>query len=46
VGGYFEKLGAHRAQPIEEKHEKITLREPTPEPESKSPRFLQGKLNL
>jgi hypothetical protein len=46
VGGFLEKLGAHRAQPIEEKHEKITLRELTPEPESKSPRFLQGKLNL
>ncbi len=46
VGAYLEKFGAHRAQPIEEKHEKITLREPTPEPESKSPRFLQGKLNL
>jgi hypothetical protein len=46
VGGFFEKLGAHRAQPIEGKHEKITLREPTPEPESKSPQFLQGKLSL
>jgi len=46
VGAYLEKLGTHRAQPIEEKHEKITLREPTPEPESKSPRFLQGKFNL
>jgi hypothetical protein len=46
VGAYLEKLGTHRAQPIEEKHEKITLREPTPEPESKSPQFLQGKLNL
>ena len=46
VGAYLEKFGAHRAQPIEEKHEKITLREPTPEPESKSPRFLQRKLNL
>ena len=46
VGAYLEKLGAHRAQPIEEKHGKIILHKPTPEPENKSQKFLQGKLNF
>ena len=46
VGAYLEKLGAHRAQPSEEKHEKIELHEPTPDSENKSPKFLQGKLNF
>jgi len=46
VGAYLEKFGAHRAKPIEKAPEKISLPEPTPEPENKSPKFLQGKLNF
>lgn len=46
VGTYLDKLGAHRAQPSEEKHERIVLHEPPPDSEDKSPKFLQGKLNF
>ena len=46
VGPYLEELGARRAQISQEVNEKMMLREPTPEPENKSPKFLQGKLNF
>jgi hypothetical protein len=46
VGSDLEKLGAHRGQPIEERHEKKTLPEPTSERENKYPKFLQEKFNL
>jgi predicted Rossmann fold nucleotide-binding protein DprA/Smf involved in DNA uptake len=46
VGDYLEKLGAQRAQSIEGEKEKVILLETTPEPENKSSKFLQGKLNF
>jgi predicted Rossmann fold nucleotide-binding protein DprA/Smf involved in DNA uptake len=46
VGTYLEKLGAHRAQLSEGENNRILLSKPTPEPENKSPRFLQGKLDF
>jgi predicted Rossmann fold nucleotide-binding protein DprA/Smf involved in DNA uptake len=46
VGVYLEKLGAHRAQLAEGENDRIILNEPTPEPENKSPKFVQGKLNF
>ena len=46
VGGYLESLGAHRASSIKEDQNQIVLHEPNLEPEDKSPRFIQGKLNF
>jgi len=46
VGDYLENLGAHRASPLKEDKNQIVLHEPNVEPEDKSPRFLQGKLNF
>lgn len=46
VGAYLEKLGAHLAQLFQVGSDKIILHKPTLEPENKSPRFLQGKLNF
>jgi predicted Rossmann fold nucleotide-binding protein DprA/Smf involved in DNA uptake len=46
VGGYLEELGARRAQPSQDVNKKMILREPTPEQENKSPKFLQGKFNF
>ena len=46
VGAYLEKLGCHRAQLSEGRNNKIVLHDLTPETEKKSPKFLQGKLNL
>ena len=46
VGDYLENFGAHRASPLKESKNQIVLREPNVEPEDKSPRFLQGKLNF
>ena len=46
VGPHLEKLGANLAQLIEGGKDKVVLIEPTPEPENKSPEFLQGKLNF
>jgi len=46
VGGYLEELGARRAQPPEGKRRRLIWHEPAPEPESKSPKVLQGKFNF
>jgi len=46
VSAYLENLGAHRASTIKEDQNQIVLHEPNLEPEDKSPRFLQGKLNF
>jgi predicted Rossmann fold nucleotide-binding protein DprA/Smf involved in DNA uptake len=46
VGDYLENLGAHRASPFKEDQNQIVLHEANLEPEDKSPRFLQGKLNF
>ncbi len=46
VGAYLEKLGAHRAPQSEGRNDTVVLREPTSEPENKSPKFLQEKLNF
>ena len=46
VGDYLENLGADRASPFKEDQNQIVLHEPNVEPEDKSPRFLQGKLNF
>ena len=46
VGDYLESLGAHRARSFKEDQNHIVLHEPNLEPEDKSPRFLQGKLNF
>jgi predicted Rossmann fold nucleotide-binding protein DprA/Smf involved in DNA uptake len=46
VGTYLENLGAHRASTIKEDQNQIVLHKPNFEPEDKSPRFLQGKLNF
>ena len=46
VGDYIESFGAHRASSIKEDQNQIVLHEPSLEPEDKSPRFLQGKLNF
>jgi len=46
VGDYLENLGAHRASSFKENQNQIVLHEPNLEPEDKSPRFLQGKLNF
>ena len=46
VGDYLENLGAHRASTFKEDQNQIVLHEANLEPEDKSPRFLQGKLNF
>ena len=46
AGDYLEKLGAHRATTFKQDQNQIVLHEPNLEPEDKSPRFLQGKLNF
>jgi hypothetical protein len=46
VGDYLESLGANRASPIKGNRIQIVLPEPAAEEENKSPRFLQGKLNI
>jgi predicted Rossmann fold nucleotide-binding protein DprA/Smf involved in DNA uptake len=46
VGDYLESFGANRASPIKRNRDQIVLHEPNLEPEDKSPRFLQGKLNF
>jgi hypothetical protein len=46
VGAFLEKTGGHRAQLSEERNDKMVLFEITSEPENKSPRFVQGKLNF
>src|SRR4030042_1755955 len=46
VGDYLESLGAHRASTFKEDQNQIVLHEANLEPEDKSPRFLQGKLNF
>jgi predicted Rossmann fold nucleotide-binding protein DprA/Smf involved in DNA uptake len=46
VGNYLESLGAHRASSIKEDQNQIVLHESNLEPEDKSPRFIQGKLNF
>jgi predicted Rossmann fold nucleotide-binding protein DprA/Smf involved in DNA uptake len=46
VGGYLENLGANRATPFKEEQNQVVLNGPNVEPEDKSPRFLQGKLNF
>jgi predicted Rossmann fold nucleotide-binding protein DprA/Smf involved in DNA uptake len=46
VGDYLENLGAHRASTFKEDQNQIVLREANLEPEDKSTRFLQGKLNF
>lgn len=46
VGDYLENLGAHPASSFKENENQIVLHEPNLEPEDKSPRFLQGKLNF
>ena len=46
VGDYLESLGANRASIIKESRNKIVLTEPVVEPENKSPKFVQGKLNF
>ncbi len=46
VGDYLESLGAHRASSIKEDQNQIVLHEANLEPENKSPRFIQGKLNF
>jgi len=46
VGGYLERLGAHRAPPIDRRSNQITLGKPSSEIENKSPKFLQEKFNF
>ena len=46
VGDFLESLGANRASPIKEDRNQIVLPEPAPEPENKSLKFVQGKLNF
>jgi hypothetical protein len=46
VGDYLENLGAHRASPLKEGQNPIVLHKPNLEPEDKSPKFIQGKLNF
>jgi predicted Rossmann fold nucleotide-binding protein DprA/Smf involved in DNA uptake len=46
VGDYLENLGAHRARSFKEDQNQMVLHEPNLEPEDKSPRFVQGKLNF
>jgi predicted Rossmann fold nucleotide-binding protein DprA/Smf involved in DNA uptake len=46
VGAYLEKWGARQAHPIEKVVNRATLPPPTPDPEKKSPEFIQGKLNF
>jgi hypothetical protein len=46
VGNYLENFGAHRASPFKEVQNQIVLHEPNLEPEEKSPKFIQGKLNF
>jgi hypothetical protein len=44
VGTYMENLGAHQPRPLKQEFNQIGLLEPATKPESKSPRFVQGKL--
>jgi predicted Rossmann fold nucleotide-binding protein DprA/Smf involved in DNA uptake len=46
VGGYLEKLGAHRAPLSEGENDRTILDEPPSEPENKPRKFVQGKLNF
>lgn len=46
VGNYLENLGAHRASSLKENQNQIVLHEPNLEPEEKSLKFIQGKLNF
>jgi predicted Rossmann fold nucleotide-binding protein DprA/Smf involved in DNA uptake len=46
VGDFLESLGANRVSPIKEDRNQIVLPEPSPEPENKSPKFLQEKFNF
>jgi len=46
VGAYLENLGAHRASPFKENQNQIILHEANLEPENKSLKFIQGKLNF
>jgi hypothetical protein len=46
VGAYLEKFGAHLARISAAEDNKIILHEQNLEPENKSPKFLQGKLNF
>ena len=46
VGDYLENLGAHRAMPLEERHNQIVLPETPQEIDNKSQKFVQGKFNF
>ena len=46
VSDYLENLGAHRAMPLEERHNQIVLPETPQEIDNKSQKFVQGKFNF